>query len=78
MPFKDMSEVLFSSYEENMISDEKLLLLCDEYSSKNPEFDMRSGCHAAKILPVGVRGTKNVWCLSSLWRASTKILNWFH
>ena len=27
--------------------------------------DMRSGCHAAKILPVGVRGTKNVWCLSS-------------
>ena len=27
---------------------------------------MRSGCHAAKILPVGVRGTKNVWCLSSL------------
>ena len=28
--------------------------------------DMRSGCHAAKILPVGVRGTKNVWCLSSL------------
>ena len=28
--------------------------------------DMRSGCHAAKVLPVGVRGTKNVWCLSSL------------
>ena len=28
--------------------------------------DMRSGCHAAKILPVGVRGTKNVWCLSSV------------
>ena len=28
--------------------------------------DMRSGCHAAKILPVGVRGTKNVWCLRSL------------
>ena len=28
--------------------------------------DMRSGCHAEKILPVGVRGTKNVWCLSSL------------
>ena len=25
--------------------------------------DMRSGCHAAKILPVGVRGTKSVWCL---------------
>ena len=28
--------------------------------------DMRSGCHAAKILPVGFRGTKNVWCLSFL------------
>ena len=28
--------------------------------------DMRSGCHAVKILPVGVRGTKNIWCLSSL------------
>ena len=28
--------------------------------------DMRSGCHAEKILPVGVRGTKNAWCLSSL------------
>ena len=28
--------------------------------------DMRSGCRAAKILPVGVRGTKNVCCLSSL------------
>ena len=26
--------------------------------------DMRSGCHAAKIFPIGVRGT--VWCLSSL------------
>ena len=28
--------------------------------------DMRSGYHAAKILPVGVRDTKNVWCLSFL------------
>ena len=28
--------------------------------------DMRSDCHTAKILPVGVRGTMNVWCLSSL------------
>ena len=28
--------------------------------------DMRSGYQAAKILPVAVRGTKNVWCLSSL------------
>ena len=25
-----------------------------------------TACHAAKILPVGVRGTKNDWCLSSL------------
>ena len=28
--------------------------------------DMRSGCHADKILPVGVCDTKNAWCLSSL------------
>ena len=28
--------------------------------------DMRSGCHAEKILPVGVGGTKKIWCLSSL------------
>ena len=27
--------------------------------------DMRSRCHAAKTLPVGVRGTKNVWCLTT-------------
>ena len=56
--------------------------LYEAYSSKNPEFeplrvlksvtaaqeciDIRSGCHAAKILPVGVRGIKNVWCSSSL------------
>ena len=88
MSFKGLREVLFLSYEENIISDEEFLLLYDEYSSKNPEFEplvstgelafwspwpltqerlnMRSGCHAAKILPVGVRGTKNVWCLSSL------------
>ena len=32
--------------------------------------DMRSGFHAAKILPVGVRGTKNIWCLSSLFSIS--------
>ena len=37
--------------------------------------DMRSGCHAAKILPVGVRGTKNVWCLSSLIFPSTTNLS---
>ena len=56
-------KVLFLSYEENMISDEEFLLLYDEYSSKNPEFeplvstclDIRRGCHAAKILPVCVR-----------------------
>ena len=29
----------FLSYEENMISDEEFLLLYDEYSSKNPEFE---------------------------------------
>ena len=34
--------------------------------------DMRSGCHAEKILPVGVRGTKNAWCLSSLLLAYDK------
>ena len=28
--------------------------------------DMRSGCHAPKILPIGVRGKENVWVLSSL------------
>ena len=35
MSFKDLCEVLFPSYEENMISDEEFLLLYDEYSSKN-------------------------------------------
>ena len=40
MSFKDLCEVLFPSYEaENMISDEEFLLLYDEYSSKNPEFE---------------------------------------
>ena len=40
MSFKDLCEVLFLSYEaENMISDEEFLLLYDEYSSKNPEFE---------------------------------------
>ena len=34
--FKDLHEVL---YEENMISDKEFLLLYDEYSSKNPEFE---------------------------------------
>ena len=39
MPFKDLRRVLFHCYEENMISDEEFLLLYDEYSSKNPEFE---------------------------------------
>ena len=59
-----------------MVLNEEFPLLFDEWSSKNPEFeptrvlksvtaaqerlDMRSGCHAAKILLVGVSGTKNV------------------
>ena len=30
---------MFLSYEENMISDEEFLLLYDEYSSKNLEFE---------------------------------------
>ena len=32
-------KVLFLSYEENMISDEEFLLLYEEYSSKNLEFE---------------------------------------
>ena len=39
MSFNYLREVLFLSYEENMISDEGFLLLYDEYSSKNPEFE---------------------------------------
>ena len=39
MSFKDLRQVLFLSYEENMISDKEVLLLWDEYSSKNPEFE---------------------------------------
>ena len=35
-------------------------------SAAQERLDMRSGCHADKILPVGVRDTKNAWCLSSL------------
>ena len=35
--------------------------------------DMRSDCLAAKILPVGVRGTKNVWCWSSLIMIGTTV-----
>ena len=66
---------MFLCYEENMISDEELLLLYDKnnlrrtqnlnlcFQPENSRFEVR---HAAKILPVGVRGTKTVWCLSSL------------
>ena len=39
MSFKDLREVFFLSYEENIISDEEFLLLFDEYSSKNREFE---------------------------------------
>ena len=39
MSFIDLREVLFLSFEENMISDEEFLLFYDEYSSKNPEFE---------------------------------------
>ena len=39
MSFKDLREALLLSYEENTISDEEFLLLYDEYSSKNPEFE---------------------------------------
>ena len=45
MCFKDLGFLLllllllFLSYEENMISDEEFLLLHDEYSLKNPEFE---------------------------------------
>ena len=35
-------------------------------TAAHERLDVRSGYHAAKILPVGLRGTKNVWCLSSL------------
>ena len=39
MSFKDLREALLLSYEENTISDEEFLLLYDEYSSRNPEFE---------------------------------------
>ena len=39
MSFKYLREVLFLSYEENIIWDEGFLLLYDKYSSKNPEFE---------------------------------------
>ena len=39
MSFKELREALLLSYEENTISDEEFLLLYDEYSSKNPEFE---------------------------------------
>ena len=39
MSFKGLREVLFLSFEENIISDEEFLLLYDEYSSKKAEFE---------------------------------------
>ena len=39
MSFKDLREVLFLSYEENVISDEEFLRLYNEYSSKKPELE---------------------------------------
>ena len=38
MSFKDLREVLFLSYEENMISEEEFILLYDKFSLKNQEF----------------------------------------
>ena len=35
MSFKDLREVLFLSYEENMISEEEFILLYDKFSLKN-------------------------------------------
>ena len=40
--------------------------LLKSVTAAQERLDMRCGFHSAKILPVGVRGTKNVWCLSSL------------
>ena len=39
MSFKDLREVLFVSYEENMLSGEEFILLYDKFSSKNQEFE---------------------------------------
>ena len=39
MSFKDLREVLFLSYEENMISEEEFILVYDKFSSKNQEFE---------------------------------------
>ena len=39
MSLKYLREALLLFYKENIISDEEFLLLCDEYSSKNPEFE---------------------------------------
>ena len=38
MSFKDLREVLFLSYEENMISEEEFILLYDKFSLKNQDF----------------------------------------
>ena len=39
MSFKDLREFLLLSLEENMILDEEFVLLFEDYSSKNPEFE---------------------------------------
>ena len=39
MSFKDLREVFFLSYEENMISEVEFILLYDKYSSKYQEFE---------------------------------------
>ena len=39
--------------------------------------DMRSGCHAPKILPIGVRGTKNVCLVLKFPIISLKGLLWY-
>ena len=43
---------------------------------------MRNGCRVAKILPVGARGTKTVWCSSSLLitaiRPGFETVSWQH
>ena len=40
MSFKDLRQVLFLSYEENMISDKEVLLLCDEYSRRTQNLNL--------------------------------------
>ena len=39
--------------------------------------DMRNDCNSARILPVSVRGTKNVWCLSTLMLRLARLVSQF-